>query len=137
VIDWLEATALAEHLRRSRWTYPLVNAGHILGIAVLIGALVPMQVQRLRGLDPMVGVLRPYAIAGLALTVGCGSLLFLAQAGEYLGNRWFQAKLALLALALTHAAWHLRAKVIPVPTALASLGLWLAVLVAGRMIAFS
>jgi hypothetical protein len=96
-----------------------------------------MQVQRLRGLDPMVSVLRPYAMAGLALAAGCGVLLFLAQASEYLGNRWFQAKLALLVVALTHAAWHLRAEVIPARAAIASLALWLAVLVAGRMIAFA
>jgi hypothetical protein len=137
VIDWLEATALADHLRRSRWTYPLVSAGHVLGISVLLGALVPMQVQRLRGRDPMVSVLRPYAVAGLALAAGCGALLFLAQAGEYLGNRWFQAKLGLLAVALAHGAWHLRSEVIPARAAIASLVLWLMVLVAGRMIAFA
>ncbi|OYX25009.1 MAG: hypothetical protein B7Z10_07730, partial [Rhodobacterales bacterium 32-66-7] len=72
MIEALEATWLAEHLRRSRWTYPLVNAGHILGIALLLGALVPMHLRRLRGLDPLVPVLRPHAIAGLALAVGCG-----------------------------------------------------------------
>lgn len=46
-------------------------------------------------------------------------------------------KLALLAVALTHAAWHLRAEGIPARAAVASLTLWLAVLVAGRMIAFA
>ena len=137
MIDWLEATALADHLRRSRWTYPLVSAGHVLGIAMLLGALVPMQVQRLRGLDPMMRVLRPYAIVGLALAASCGALLFLVQASEYLGNRWFQVKLALLALALIHAAWHLGTLVIPARAAVASLALWLLVLVAGRMIAFA
>jgi hypothetical protein len=136
VIEALEATWLAEHLRRSRWTYPLVNAGHILGIAILLGTVVPMQVQRLRGGQPRVRLLRPYAMAGLTLAVTCGALLFMAQAGEYLGNPWFQAKMALLAVALAHAAWHLRTEVIPVRAAVASLVLWLMVLVAGRMIAF-
>lgn len=137
MIEALEASALAEHLRRSRWTYPLVNAGHILGIAVLVGALVPMHLQRLRGAAPLVGVLRPYAVAGLGLAVGCGTLLFLAQAGDYLANPWFQAKLALLAAALAHAGWHLRAEVVPARAAIASLALWLGVLVADRMIAFA
>jgi hypothetical protein len=137
VIEALEATWLAEHLRRSRWTYPLVNAGHILGIAILLGAVVPMHVQRLRGGQSLVRALRPYAVAGLALAATCGALLFMARAGEYLGNPWFQAKMALLAIALAHAAWHLRTEVVPARAAVASLVLWLMVLVAGRMIAFA
>ncbi|MCU0827965.1 MAG: hypothetical protein MUE52_11275 [Tabrizicola sp.] len=137
MIDWLESTGLAEHLRRSRWTYPLVSAGHLLGIAVLLGALVPMQVQRLRGLDPMVRVLRPYAIAGLALAAGCGVLLFMTRAEDYLANPAFQAKLALLAIALAHATWYLRLDVLPKRATAVSLLLWLGVLGAGRMIAFA
>jgi uncharacterized membrane protein len=136
VIEALEASALAEHLRRSRWTYPLVNAGHVLGIALLVGAVVPMQVQRLRGGASLVPTLRPYAIAGLALAVACGILLFIAQAGDYLASPWFLAKMALLAVALAHAAWHLRATVVPRAAALVSLILWPLVLVAGRMIAY-
>jgi hypothetical protein len=137
VIEALEATWLAEHLRRSRWTYPQVNAAHILGIAILLGAVLPMHVQRLCGRPPLVRVLRPYAMAGLALAVTCGALLFMARAAEYLGNPWIQAKMALLAVALAHAAWHLRTEMIPARAAVASLVLWLTVLVAGRMIAFA
>ena len=140
LIEALEATALAEHLRRSRWTYPLVNAGHIAGIAMLFGAVVPMAVVSLR--DPraarsLIRVLRPFAVAGLVLAVVCGALLFTAQAGDYVGNRWFQAKLALIVLALANAAWHLRAGALSAPAALASILLWSAALVAGRMIGFS
>jgi hypothetical protein len=45
----LEATAVAQFLKASRWTYPLVNAGHILGIALLVGAVVPMDVASCAG----------------------------------------------------------------------------------------
>lgn len=38
----LEATPLAQFLKGSRWIYPLVNAGHIFGIALLVGAVVPL-----------------------------------------------------------------------------------------------
>lgn len=109
----LEATALAEHLRQSRWTYPLVNAGHVAGIALIIGAVIPMDLRLLRlvgGPDPAatVAFLRPFAVAGLVLAASCGVLLFIAQASDYLGNPWFQAKMALLGLALANAALHLR-----------------------------
>jgi hypothetical protein len=140
LIEALEASVLAEHLRRSRWTYPLVNAGHIAGIALLFGAVVPMAVVSLR--DPraarsLIRALRPFAVVGLLLAAGCGALLFIAQAGDYVGNRWFQAKLALIVLALVNAAWHLRAPDLSVPAALGSLVLWSAALVSGRMIGFS
>lgn len=140
MIEALEASALAEHMRQSRWTYPLVNAGHIAGIALLFGSVVPMSIEVLRrgeGAGALRHRLRPYAIAGLVLAVTCGALLFIAQASEYLENRWFLAKLALITLALVNAAWHLRARTLQAPAALASILLWAAALVAGRMIAFA
>ncbi|WP_240790413.1 hypothetical protein [Rhodobacter sp. SY28-1] len=140
MIETLEASTLAEHLRRSRWTYPLVSSGHIAGIALLFGTVVPMAVTSLgdrRAGRATIRALRPYAVSGLVLAAGCGALLFIAQAGDYVGNRWFQAKLALIALALANAAWHLRAGELSAPAALASLLLWSAALVAGRMIGFS
>jgi predicted membrane-bound spermidine synthase len=140
VIEALEASWLAEHLRQSRWTYPLVSAGHIMGIGMLVGTVVPMAVTTLRrspGAPGLIRTLRPFAVAGLVLALFCGALLFIAQAGEYLANRWFQAKLALIALALANACWHLRKDRLSPPAALMSLGLWAAALVSGRMIGFS
>ena len=48
--DWaaaLEATALATGLRNSVWSYPLVNAAHILGVALLVGSIVPLDLRLL------------------------------------------------------------------------------------------
>lgn len=142
----LEARALAQFLKTSRWVYPLVNAGHILGIALLIGSVVPMDLRLLGlrhrpGLDETVRLLRPVAVAGLVLAAVCGVLLFITQAGDYLQNGWFGAKLALVALAVANALWHLRIAALPPArrkvSAAASLLLWPAALVCGRMIAFS
>jgi len=146
VFEVLEASALAEHLRRSRWTYPLVNTGHLMGIALLVGAVVPMDLRLLRragGPDAAatIAFLRPFAVAGLILAAGCGALLFIAQAGEYLANGWFQAKMVLLTLALANAALHLRLGAasprLQRLTALVSLAVWPAVLMSGRMIGYS
>lgn len=143
---WLEAAALAQFLKQSRWVYPLVNAGHILGIALLIGAVVPMDL-RLAGLmrrgsaGQAVALLRPFAAAGLALALSCGSLLFVTQATDYIGNPWFRWKMALLAAALLNAALHPRLQHLQLPrqrlAASLSLALWPAVLICGRMIAYS
>ena len=129
----LEAASWAAALRRSVWVYPLVNAGHILGIALLVGAVVPMAVAHLRGSAALDG-LRAYAVAGLVLAALCGGLLFAAQATEYLQSPWFLAKIALILAALVNAALHV---VRPRRGyAVLSLALWPAALVAGRMIAY-
>ncbi|MDF0601401.1 hypothetical protein P1J78_11715 [Psychromarinibacter sp. C21-152] len=133
--ETLEATGLAQFLKRSRWVYPFVNAGHILGIALLVGAVLPMDVQVLRRRNAAVALLRRWAAAGLALAAACGALLFVTQAGDYAVNGWFQAKMALLAVALANAALHLRR--IPPWSAALSLMLWPAILICGRLIAYS
>ncbi|MGX0976357.1 hypothetical protein ACSSVY_002073 [Roseovarius sp. MBR-51] len=143
-MEWaaaLEAQPFAQALRASRWTYPLVNTGHILGLAMLIGAIIPMNLRLLRGDVRAVQLLRSYAIIGLSIAAVCGGLLFSVQATEYVANSWFRAKIALLALALLNAALHLQITDRPRPRqrrgAVVSLGLWTAVLLCGRMIAYS
>ena len=131
----LEATALAQFLKVSAWVYPLVNAGHILGIALLVGAVLPMDVALLRGDATLVSRLRPWAAAGLVLAVLCGLLLFITQASDYIVNHWFQAKIALVALTALNAVIHLRHTARH--AALISLAAWPAALVCGRMIAYS
>lgn len=135
----LEATALAEHLKESRWTYPLVNAGHIFGLALLLGAVLPMDVALLRG-HRDVARLRTWAATGLALAVLFGAVLFATQATDYLGNTAFRIKMALLAFALVNLALHARMSRLGLvrmrAAAVISLLLWPAILVAGRLIAY-
>lgn len=142
----LEAMPLAQFLKASRWVYPLVNTGHILGIALLLGAVVPMDLKLLGlragpGWPDAVALLRPVAAAGLTLAVGCGVLLFVTQASDYVPNLWFRAKIALVTLAILNVAFHLRlAGLSPArrrAIALVSLTLWPAALLCGRMIAYS
>lgn len=137
----LEATALAQHLKASRWSYPLVNAGHILGIALLVGAVLPMDVAvvRRRGLAAT-ALLRPWAIAGFVLAATCGALLFITQASDYVVSGWFAAKMAMLALAVSNAALALlpgRSAAARRRAAAFSLVLWPIVLVLGRLIGYS
>ena len=66
----IEASGLAGFLRASRWTYPAVNALHLLGVALLVGAVAPMDL-RLAGLwrrdVPVATVLRLLRAEGLLL----------------------------------------------------------------------
>lgn len=151
----LEATALATTLRQSTLLYPLVNAGHILGIALLVGSIVPLDL-RLLGvwrslpLTPLLLVLRGTAAAGLALAAGCGVLLFMGRAVDYLDSGLFITKMGFVAAAVVNAVLvrgvlapgrFRYPEVGPVPgrlrlAALVSLACWLSALVLGRLVGY-
>ena len=94
---WLTAIQdlpFAAALRSARWTYAAVNAGHIVGIALLFGAIVPLDL-RLMGcwrsvpVRTLARILVPVAAAGLAIAITAGLLLFSIRAVEYTGTTLF------------------------------------------------
>ncbi|GAB4216885.1 MAG: hypothetical protein OHK0012_20080 [Synechococcales cyanobacterium] len=101
----IEATALATALRTSLWAYPLVNAAHILGLALWIGGVMPLGL-RLVGFWPtvplmlLVRVLAGTSGIGLGLTLVSGGLLFITRASRYVVSGVFLGKMALLGLGL-------------------------------------
>ena len=151
VIDWLGNWPGALLLQRSGTAYLFVNAAHILGIGLLLGAILPLDL-RLAGVLrasalPLIGpILIRTAAFGLALALTTGLWLFTVKPGEYLGNTAFLSKLGLLVLALGNIALQhhglkpalaggvigLRVRVLAMVSAL----LWLCVLIAGRWIGF-
>ncbi|MBT9595337.1 MAG: hypothetical protein IV094_05110 [Vitreoscilla sp.] len=151
----LQASGPSQALRASMWLYPLVNTGHVAGIALLFGAIAPLDL-RLIGcwksvpLAPLARVLVPVSIAGFVLAASTGSLLFLARPLDYIHEPLFGTKMALLCAAVLNALilrrspqWKLvRADAggIPRPawriSALASIVLWLGVITLGRLIGY-
>lgn len=150
----LEATGFATALRGSVWTYPLVNAGHILGVALLVGATVPLDLRllgvwRSTPLVPLWHVLTRTAGTGLVLAVVCGIALFAAKATEYTASGLFLSKMAVVALGTTNALVllsHSRTVTMtppqgktPVRFRLAagiSLAAWLTALTLGRLVGY-
>jgi hypothetical protein len=149
--DWAPVAAL----RHSRWTYASVNAAHIVGIALLFGAIVPLDLRligwrRTVPIGTMVRAMLPVAIAGLGLAVVAGFALFSIRAVKYAGTGLFQVKMALIACALTNAlllkhaaqweAQQVKVGVVPPPrlrvAGALSIVLWVSVIVCGRMLAF-
>lgn len=144
---------VAAALRRSAWLYVLANTTHILGIGLILGAALPMDL-RILGAFPRVpmAVTVPFlsrvAATGVALAVATGGLLFSVNPVAYLDNPAFRAKLvlilgALLVIAAQHRNPAFRAaldggKVAPSVRVAAglSLALWLAILLAGRWVGF-
>lgn len=104
----LEGSGLAQALRHSTWAYPLVNAGHLLGVALLLGAIVPLDLRLLGAwsaipVTPLWRVLAQTAVVGLVLAAFFGGLLFITAASEYAGSSLFLAKMAVVAAGATNA----------------------------------
>lgn len=150
----LQETGLSQALRASVWVYPLVNTGHVLGIAMLFGAIAPLDL-RLLGcwksvpLEPLARVLLPAAIGGLVMAAVTGALLFTTRPLDYVGEPLFALKLTLILAAVANAlllrrspAWRLLRVDGAGPrrswrvAAVVSLLLWLGVITVGRLIGY-
>ena len=151
----LQASAWSEALRASVWLYPLVNTAHVVGIALLFGAIAPLDL-RLLGvfcrvpLAPLAATLVPVATAGLLLALVSGALMFATRPLDYVAEPLFGLKLGLLGAAVLNALWLRRdsewrrvgeASGEPPPRrwrwhGLLSLLLWLGVITAGRLIGY-
>jgi hypothetical protein len=146
-------SGIARALRASGTLYASMNAAHILGLALLVGAILPLDMRiagafRSVALADLARVLRPVAVTGLALATLTGALLFTVNPADYLANPAFRLKLLLLLAALANLiaierspAFHRARAGHPPGTALragalASAMLWIATLLAGRWIGF-
>ena len=92
----LQASGLSALLRSSIWLYPLVNTGHVVGIALLFGAIVPLDLRllgcfRRTPLEHLAGTLVPVAITGLVLALCTGSLLFVI--GAFLNRNFLRDRI--------------------------------------------
>lgn len=153
----VEGSGLAAYLRGSTWVYPLINAAHIAGIALLFGAIASFDLRlmgawRLVPLHALRRVLVPVAATGLAVAAIAGGLLFIAAATEYAASPFFLVKMLMLCLGLGNVlAYHLVARrrgwgdpghapAAPVPLqrflGATSLTVWLSVLVLGRLVGY-
>ncbi|MGJ7521137.1 hypothetical protein ACSFA0_11645 [Variovorax sp. LT1P1] len=134
-------------LQSHPWAYPTLEALHIVGIALLLGNLVALEVRvfgRVQAL-PVVALARlslGLAACGFGLAAATGLLMFATQPAELLTNRSFLWKMGLLAAAGCNAAWfHARGSLSKLDVTarvqlLMSTALWLAVVFCGRWIAY-
>ncbi len=147
----LEGSPVAAAMRTSLFLYPLANVIHVLAALAFFAAVAAMDVKLLRASSigearVFIARVRPWAILALIIQIVSGMLLFAPEATHLWMNPVFRVKLVLIAIAL--------ANVIVVEvlirrsgdeaggigaakgSAVVSLGLWLAVAAAGRLIAY-
>jgi hypothetical protein len=90
-----------EALRSHAWVYPALEVVHIVGIALLLGNLVALEM-RVFGravalpVQAMARLSLSIAIGGFGLAAASGSLMFATQPAELLANRAFLVKMGLL-----------------------------------------
>lgn len=146
----LENLPAVAALRESTLAYPMVNALHIVGVALLFGAIVPLDLRLIgwRGgaasVDGASRLLLPVAVFGFLIAAGAGLLLFATDARAYAASPLFLAKISLIAIALANALslrrtdWRSEAR--PgrrvAAAGIASILLWLSVIVLGRLIGY-
>jgi hypothetical protein len=155
-LGWLHDSSLGEAMRNEVWLYPVIEVVHIVGFAVLVGAVTLFDL-RLLGYSRTLPVsaladhLLRWAMAALLLIVPAGLMMFAAQPEDFANNPVFILKLCLIATAGANAAlfhlgvyrsvagWDVNA---PAPgtarfQALLSMLLWIAVILCGRLLAYT
>ena len=93
---WCEHTAVGTAVRESIWLFPIIEVVHLVGLAVLGGAVLLVDL-RLIGIGlhgvpvaTLARSARPWLLGSLALTVVSGVLLFLSEALKCYGNPAFR-----------------------------------------------
>lgn len=153
LLSALGSSGVAAFLRSSIYVYPVVNAAHIFGFALLVGSIAALDARilgfgRRIPLADAAHLLLPFTVGGMILAILTGVGLFIVKPAEYWANPVFLTKLVLIALAIANAlslrvrpAWRLALDGGDISpglrmSAALSLLLWTAALVAGRLIAF-
>ena len=157
VCEWLESTPVGVLVRESLWGFPIVVAIHILGLTISVGTLVWFDLRLLGVSMPRCPVsevyrrLMPWMVSGMIVMFITGGLLFVGFATKAYGNLYFRIKLATLLLAAVNALmfhywtgrgiarWNEAARP-PLPAGLAGLAsllLWVVVIMAGRMMSYT
>ena len=147
---------LAVFLRSHALAYPLVESVHLVSIALLFGSIAVVDA-RILGLSRSLSMRQlaqhalPWTLLAFGGALATGVLLFVAHAGDLVGNRVFIFKLVLISLGgvnalmfhtgpyTTVAAWDSGAAP---PTsarimATVSILIWISVIFCGRWIAYA
>jgi hypothetical protein len=150
---WLETTRLHPVITYP-WVWPTLEAIHFIGLALLLGAIIPLDLRMLGmakqvPLGPLHQLALPWAVTGFTLCLATGSLFIVGQATSYVGNMALYLKLgALLLTGLNVLLFYTTAisrrveavgpgQDAPLPAkmvAATSLFLWFSVITLGRMI---
>ena len=156
-LKWLESTGLAARIRDSFFLFPLLEATHVFGLALVFGTIAIIDLRLLglastqRSFQRMASDILKWTWAAFALTAATGALMFITNAGVYYHNFYFRTKMLLLVLAgvnmgvfeltsgRTIHRWDKAPAAPPAGRAVAALSivLWIGIIFMGRIIGFT
>jgi len=156
-MQWLNDTAFSITMRDSTWAEPVVETIHVLTLTLFLGFTVLLDLRllgvsmRRRRVSEVLQELNPWLVGGFLVMIVTGVLLFCGDPVAFYNSIFFKVKMLMLLLAglnvwlfsatVGHkmAEWEIdaetpgRAKA----AAVVSLVLWVAIVAAGRAIAYS
>lgn len=153
MFEWLENTGIAGIVQESVWGYPIVLSAHAVGMAILVGIalMINLRILGLASAIPLPSLRPMYKVAavGLVINVVSGTLLFMANATAFVQSTPFLIKIGLLVIggillailprlvfsaptSAGNVAIGSRAKA----TAVFSTVIWIGVIISGRLIAY-
>jgi hypothetical protein len=152
LFEWFEASFLGQVVRTSVWLFPVTEAIHLLGLCLLGGAVLVVDLRMLglgltrQPIAELARAVRPWLVWAIVVLVTTGVLLFLSEAVKCYYNTSFWVKITTLpiAIAFTFAVRQrvalgesLDASARSRLVGAVSLALWFTVAAAGRWIGFS
>lgn len=151
IFDYLERTPIGEAIRNSHWLFPVIEAFHLIGLVVLGGAVLVVDLRLLglgltrQSISRVTNAAKPVLLVGIAMMFGTGIPLALSEMIKLYYNRSFWVKVTTLVVVLifTFAVKYPLIRnentnrFVLFIIGLASMGMWFTVAGAGRWIGFS
>ena len=157
IIEWMQNSDIGTGIRESIWTFPIVEATHVLALAISVGVLIWFDL-RLLGwgmkhtpVSTIHKQIMPYAVFGFIVMTITGIALFWSEPVKCYLSGFFRAKVVFLFLAAINAVifeFHSKKSIedwdkYPIPplkarmAGLVSIISWAAVIIAGRATAYN
>lgn len=154
LFEWLEETSVALWVGESLWAYPFMLSLHVVGLAILVGVFVMLDLRLLGSfkairIDSFLPVVK-FAWVGFLVNAISGAFLFTSQATFFVTSTPFLLKISMIfvgailaaviqsrlreARAAADGEWVISGgtKVV----AALSLAMWMGAIVTGRLIAY-
>jgi hypothetical protein len=156
ICQWIHQTPLSVSIRESIWVYPILDVLHCVGILLVAGTIVVVDLRllgvgmRRSPVSSVVGQVLPWTLSGFAFMFVTGSLLAWSEPLRLYQSVFFPWKLLFLAMAGLNAlffhigvyrgvsAWDSRLRT-PARARLAgaiSILCWIGVIAAGRAVGY-
>lgn len=106
--QWCNNSWWGHGIRDSRWLFPFVEIFHLLGLGILGGTILILNLRLMRlafkgeSTAELAGEVRPWMLGSLVVMLVSGFLLFSTEAVKMYGNWAFQLKMLFLLLAVLY-----------------------------------